>query len=47
MFSPEYSAVLFYTAVNDLDIVPVESPYYFVMENRNSAVESYSELTGT
>lgn len=47
MFSPEYSAVLFYTAVNDLDMVPVESPYYFVMENRNSAVEIYSEWTGT
>lgn len=46
-FSPEYSAVLFYTAVNDLDMVPVESPYYFVMENRNSAVEIYSEWTGT
>lgn len=35
--------LLFYTAVNDLDTVPVESPYYFVMENRNSAVEIYNE----
>lgn len=48
IFSPEYSAVLlFYTAVNDLDTVPVESPYYFVMENRDSAVEIYNEWTGT
>lgn len=48
IFSPEHSAVLlFYTAVNYLDTVPVESPYYFVMENRNSAVEIHNEWTGT
>lgn len=48
IFSPEYFAVLlFYIAVNDLDTVPVESPYYFVMQNRNSAVEIYNEWTGT
>lgn len=44
IFSPEFSAVLlFYTAVNYLDTASVESPYYFVMEKRNSAVEIYNE----